>query len=85
MEGNLFKAFIEVLSFNNIEITEIVEIEQNCGTIWLKTNEGKIYSMALIECEEEEPYECQECHVSLNKDGSCPSCEVAKAEYREDR
>lgn len=34
--------------------SNIEEIEENCGSMWIKTKEGKTYSISIMECENEE-------------------------------
>lgn len=34
--------------------SHIKEIEENCGSMWITTNDGKTYSINVTECESEE-------------------------------
>lgn len=33
-------------------IEDVDEIEENAGTVWIILKSGKVYSLAIIECEE---------------------------------
>lgn len=33
---------------------EIVSMEENCGSMWITTDSGKVYSIMVMECEPEE-------------------------------
>jgi hypothetical protein len=43
----------EIISFINNEIGEIQSIEENCGAMWVTTAEGKVFSINILECEED--------------------------------
>lgn len=46
-----------IISFIGIEvggIENIKGVEENCGTMWIDTNDGKTYSISVMECEPDE-------------------------------
>lgn len=34
-------------------IEEVKEVEENCGSMWITTKDGKTYSVSVMECEPE--------------------------------
>ena len=45
----------EIASYvkGNVE-GEVVSTEENCGSMWITTDSGKVYSIMVMECEPEE-------------------------------
>jgi hypothetical protein len=57
--SSLMKAKELSESFGTFILTEvggssnIKEIEENCGSMYITTNDGKVYSVSIMECENE--------------------------------
>jgi hypothetical protein len=49
IDEQLLKAILLILPF---QVSEIKEVEENCGTVWITLNDGKVYSLAITETEE---------------------------------
>jgi len=35
-------------------VEEVSEVEENCGSMWVTTKDGKTYSVSIMECEPQE-------------------------------
>jgi len=45
----------EIASYVKGEVEgEVVSTEENCGSLWITTDSGKVYSIMVMECEPDE-------------------------------
>jgi len=54
MEQQILEAVLGILPFS---LSEIENVEENCGTMWIELKTGKVYALSVMECEEEESVE----------------------------
>lgn len=51
MEQQLLTELLKVLPF---QISEVQNIEENCGTVWIVLNSGKVFALTLVGCEDDQ-------------------------------
>jgi hypothetical protein len=53
-EDGFAEAIVQHVTSEIGGISEIKEVEENCGSMWITTNDGKTYYVQVGECESED-------------------------------
>lgn len=49
-------AWEKIINFieHELSVSEVVNVEENCGNIWITLEDGSVKSISIIDCEKEE-------------------------------